>query len=256
MSLNHIHRETGISKGTLSYILRIVSKEQILNDPKEAERVLKAYQKGGNRMSEEQIKEARERAKARWERYLEKTLEEAMKRKKSLRDKGEKEPTWWEEGFRSLGGVQIGYISIIHFGERRGVGGEENSLDSSQDTLPQKELFNNGAVCKHRRTDEKVSSDDEMMIAVRSLALITEVEDRWLREFGETPERDGYRRLIFGAVRSFVKGEKKRYELGGWGRYAFILGDVLERLGHSVELPNPPLTLIEEEDLEEIDLDL
>ncbi|RUM30402.1 MAG: hypothetical protein DSY42_04610, partial [Aquifex sp.] len=48
------------------------------------------------------------------------------------------------------------------------------------------------------------------------------------------PTSNGYRRLIFGAVRS----RNRTYDLGGWGRFAKVLGEVLEELGHKVLYPS------------------
>ncbi len=67
----------------------------------------------------------------------------------------------------------------------------------------------------------------------RALELIGRVEQRWNLELGELPERN-YRRLIFGAVRR----RGRTYDLGGWGRFAPALGEVLEELGHRVFYPN------------------
>jgi hypothetical protein len=68
----------------------------------------------------------------------------------------------------------------------------------------------------------------------QALELIGKVEDRWMHELGELPERS-YRRLIFGAVRR----RGRTYDLGGWGRFAQVLGEVLEELGHRVIYPKP-----------------
>ena len=286
VSLNRIHKRTGISKGTLSYIFRIVSREQILNNPEEAQELLKAYQKGGNRMSEEQREKAKKRGRGKWEQYMEKFLEEALRvRKNALGDKEKREVSWRSEGLNSLGGVQIGPISIIHSeSERKGVGGLQN-LDGSKaekiDGFGKKFFPNNGAelqekvditrkvkglpeelVEKFLKNDwmpkDPPTPEDEKAITIKAMELIYEVEERWMREFGELPEkRDGYRRLIFGAVRLWiVYGDVKRYDLTGWGRFAFALGDVLKRLGHQVVYPIPPKNLSEEGEGEEEDYEI
>ena len=77
-SINGIHRKTGISKGTLSYIFRIVSKEQILESPEEAMNFLKSIQKGGDKLSEKTREKAKERGKERFRRYIEEELKKVL----------------------------------------------------------------------------------------------------------------------------------------------------------------------------------
>jgi len=74
----------------------------------------------------------------------------------------------------------------------------------------------------------------ERALVRRTLELIGRVEQKWNLELEELPERD-YRRLIFGAVRR----RGRTYDLGGWGRFAPALGEVLEELGHKVLYPKP-----------------
>ena len=267
-SLNHIHRKTGIPKGTLSYIFRIVSREQILRAPGEAQELLKSYQKGGDRMTEEQKEEARERGKERWESYLEKFLEEAVKkRKKSLGEKEKKPLSFRPEGFSTLESVQIGHISIVP-GENKGGGGTKNASTPYPETYTFSTNDNNAEppdrseptaedpghvdvflkvhgipeelVKKHLEGKEPKPRYDrrdplELALMRRAWELIEKVETRWSVELGEVPEGD-YKRLIFGAVRR-RNGKKRTYDLGGWGRFAFALGEVLEELGYGVIYP-------------------
>ena len=278
-SLNRIHKKTGISKGTLSNIFRIVSRDQILNNPDEARELLKAYQKGGDRMSKEQKEKARDRGKEKWKQYMEKFLEETLRlRKNALGDKELEGVLWRSEGLDSLRGVQIGHISITHFSERKEVGGLKGlEINKSKKSMGEKKFSrNNGAessekvditrkikglpeklVEKFLKNDwsvkEPLDPRDEKIIATTALTLITELESRWLLEFGERPEKKiSYRRLIFGAVRLRIAyGDVKQYDLTGWGRFAFALGEVLERLGHQVVYPNPPKNFGENGDEEE-----
>jgi hypothetical protein len=81
-SINGIHRRTGISKGTLSHIFRMVSREQILENPVEVMNYLKSIQKGGDRLSEEAKEKARERGKERFRKYMEEELKKALASKK------------------------------------------------------------------------------------------------------------------------------------------------------------------------------
>ena len=75
----------------------------------------------------------------------------------------------------------------------------------------------------------------ELALMRRAWELIEKVETRWSVELGEVPEGN-YKRLIFGAVRH-KNGKKRAYNLGGWGRFAFALGEVLEELGYEVIYP-------------------
>jgi len=260
-SLNHIHRRTRIPKGTLSYIFRIVSKEQILKNPKEAQELLKTYQKGGDRMSEDQKEKARERGKERWKSYLERFLTETLKtRKKSLSPNENKPLSCQSEGFSTLKGVQIGSVSIA-LGEIR----KEGDGDKNAPTpLPENSTFslatNNAEppdnssepvdifrkvdgipeelVRKHLEGKEPKPRYDrndplEKALVRRAWELIQKLESRWTLELGELPEGN-YRRLIFGAIR---RRERRTYDLGGWGRFAEALGEVLEELGHEVLYP-------------------
>jgi len=263
-SLNHIHRRTGISKGTLSYIFRIVSREQILKDPEEAQALLKQYAKGGDRMTEAQKKEAQKRGKERWESYLDRFLEEALKRrKKSLGDEGKEHLLRRSEWFSTIRGVQIGHESItllrkeqISKGEDglkepqgiqlESLGGKKISPDNgAESTVSEHGLRKEEDVSKKpkksrlkkRKKGKKKSRYDsydpiEKLIIRKALELINKVEGRWFG-LGEVP-RGNYWRLIFGAVRST---ERRTYNLSGWGRFAFALGEILEELGHEVIYP-------------------
>jgi len=123
-SINHIHKRTGISKGTLFHIFRIVSREQILYSPEEAQELLKAYQKGGDRMSEDQKAKARERGRGRWESYLDQFLKDTLRTRKNPLSFNRKKPLFRQgEGFTTIKGVQIGPISITPL-ERRGEDGQ------------------------------------------------------------------------------------------------------------------------------------
>ena len=265
-SLNHIHRRTGIPKGTLSYIFRIVSREQILYSPEEAQELLKSYQKGGDRMTEEQKEEARERGKERWKDYLERFLEESLKkRRKSLGEKEEKPLSFRAEGFSTLTGVQIGHISIASWKNKEGDGITQyhetftfpenaNNAEPPDRSEPTATAEDHGPVDifrkvegvpeelvkKHLEGKEPKPRYDrrdplELALMRRAWELIEKVETRWDLELGEVPEGD-YKRLIFGAVRR-RNGKKRTYDLGGWGRFAFALGEVLEELGYEVIYP-------------------
>ncbi len=268
-SLNHIHRKTGIPKGTLSYIFRIVSREQILYSPEEAQELLKSYQKGGDRMAEEQKEKARERGKERWKDYLERFLEESLKkRRKSLGEKEEKPLSFLPEAFSSLQGVQIGHISIAPLENKVGDGTknaptpyhetftfpEENANNAEPPARSEPTAEDHGPVDVFRKVEgvpeelvkkhlegkeEKPRYDRkdplELALMRRAWELIEKVETRWDLELGEVPEGD-YKRLIFGAVRR-RNGKKRTYDLGGWGRFAFALGEVLEELGYEVLYP-------------------
>ena len=267
-SINHIHRKTGIAKSTLSHIFRIVSREQILYSPEEAQELLKSHQKGGDRMTEDQKEKARERGKERWESYLERFLEEAVrKRRKSLREREKKALSFRPEGFTSLQGVQIGHISIA-LSENKGEDGTKNALPPSHETstfflsannaeLPDRseptaedhepvdilrkvQGIPEDLVKKHLEGKEEKPRYDrrdplELVLMRRAWELIEKVETRWTIELGELPEGN-YQRLIFGALRH-KNGRKRTYDLGGWGRFAHSLGEVLEELGYEVIYP-------------------
>lgn len=266
-SINHIHRKTGISKGTLSYIFRMVSKEQILEAPEEAQELLKTYQKGGDHMTDEQKEEARERGKERWKDYLERFLEESLKkRRKSLGEKEKKSLSFRYEGFSTLEGVQIGHLSIA-LAENKEEDGTYNAPIPSHGTPTFSTDANNAEppdcseptaedhepvdifrkvkgipeelVKKHLEGKEEKPRYDrrdplELALMRRAWELIEKVETRWTIELGELPEGN-YRKLIFGAVRH--QRRKRIYDLGGWGRFAYALGDVLEELGYEVLYP-------------------
>ncbi len=261
-SINHIHRKTGISKGTLSYIFRIVSKEQILEAPEEAQELLKTYQKGGDRMTEDQKEEARERGKGRWESYLERFLEEAtQKRRKSLVEKEKKPLSWQGEGFGTLKGVQIGPVSITP-SENKEEDGIKNASTLYPETSTSSPPSNNAEptaedhepvdvfrkvqgipedlVKKHLEGKEEKPRYDrrdplELALVRRAWELVERVETQWTITLGELPQGN-YKRLIFGAVRH-RNGRKRTYDLGGWGRFAKVLGEVLEDLGYEVIYP-------------------
>jgi len=267
-SINHIHRKTGIAKSTLSHIFRIVSRDQILYSPEEAQELLKTYQKGGDRMSEEQKEEARKRGKKQWESYLDHFLEKAIRSmKKSLFPNRRKPLSWQGEGFDTLKGVQIGPISIAP-GESKEEDGIKNApvpypetsafpllpnnakpSDQSEPTAEDHEpvdIFrkvhgiSEDIVKKHLEGKEPKPRYDrkdplELTLVRRAWELIEKVETLWTIRLGEVPEGN-YRKLIFGAVR-YMNGKRRTYDLGGWGRFAFTLGEVLEDLGYKVIYP-------------------
>jgi predicted transcriptional regulator len=77
---------------------------------------------------------------------------------------------------------------------------------------------------------------EEQGVRQRAYKLIERLKNAWLGELGELPESKGYYKLVFGAVRR--EGASIVYDLGGWGRFAFALGEVLEELGHKVVYPH------------------
>ena len=241
-SLNHIHRKTGIPKGTLSYIFRIVSKEQILQAPEEAQELLKQYQKGGDRLSEEQKKALSEKGKERFRKYMEKFLEEASKRPSKPKRDNEKKPIYSDyigyynlKGIRiKIKGVQIGSISITTSGIRKEgdgvcelgrVGSKDRvSMSNGVDGSPNPPAEPNQPAhpvdhttpTNHRNKTSRTVSQSEGKQAGRKKAellgrvvsLRRRVEESWKREFGELPTFN-YLKLMFGAVGS----ERWEYDL-------------------------------------------
>ena len=280
-SLNHIHRKTQISKGTLSNIFKIVSKEQILSSPKEAQELLKAYQKGGDRMTTTQKEEARKRAKQRWEAYLDKFLEESIKvRKKPLGDKGKKTPKkpFKGEPLVNLKGVQIGHISItpverkVGEGERgkkvmKEVKVHENKQQKptknpiviqklQEDTPPLRTPTPPEEPPTHeeppptpeeleRELQKELKRAEERRLKKKAWEAIEKLERIWEIRVGHLPDTKGHIRLIFGAVYSSAKGERRTYDLSRWGSYAEALQRILEELGHFVVRKKKPTPIHE-----------
>ena len=278
--VREIASHIGASPSTVSKIFKLVSREQILENPSEAKAYLKSIQKGGDRLSKEQKKALSEEGKKRFRRYMEKFLEETSKRPiKPKRDKEEEKECVYGEriAYESLQGVQIGSYSISLFEIRKGGDGIENnstgtkSLDTYffsplrtsfcvflnnewtgddwqagngdsetiEDIVRRKvEGISEDLVKKHLEGKDPKSKYDpqdplEKARVKRALELIDKVEQRWDLELGELPQGN-YRRLIFGAVR---RRGRRTYDLGGWGRFAKVLGEVLEDLGYRVIYP-------------------
>ncbi len=86
----------------------------------------------------------------------------------------------------------------------------------------------------------RLGHQDEEHLRARAFRLIARLKNAWLGTIGDLPNRKGYYKLVFGALRR--EGAGITYELGGWGRYAFALGEILEELGHKVIYPHlqPP----------------
>jgi predicted transcriptional regulator len=82
----------------------------------------------------------------------------------------------------------------------------------------------------------RLEHQDEEHLRARAFRLIARLENAWLGTIGNLPNRKGYYKLVFGALRR--EGAGITYELGGWGRYAFALGEILEELGHQVIYPH------------------
>ena len=114
------------------------------------------------------------------------------------------------------------------------------ATDDTDDIVRQKvEGIPEELVEKHLEGKEQKPKYDphdplEKVTVKRALELIERVEAQWMTQLGELPERNGYKRLIFGAVRS---KSGRTYNLAGWGRFAEALGKIMEELGHRVIYP-------------------
>ncbi|WP_459775906.1 hypothetical protein, partial [Aquifex pyrophilus] len=87
-TINGIAKAVKIPKSTLSKIFKLVSREQILENPKEVKEYLKSIQKGGVRTTKEKLREG---GKKSFEKYLERELKKVEERfKKKERKEGRK----------------------------------------------------------------------------------------------------------------------------------------------------------------------
>ncbi len=281
-SLNHIHRKTQISKGTLSNIFKIVSKEQILSSPKEAQELLKAYQKGGDRMTTTQKEEARKRAKEKWEAYLDKFLEESIKaRKKPLGDKGKKTPKKpFKEALVNLKGVQIGHTSITPMERKAGEGERKKEVKVKNPSKNQQKPTKNPiakAISQEdapttpplrtptppeepptheeppptseeleRELQKELKRAEERRLKKKAWEAIEKLERIWEIRVGYVPEGKGHIRLVFGAVYASEKGKKRTYDLSRWGSFAEALEKILRELGHFVVRKKKPTPVWED----------
>ena len=203
LSIRELSRRTGIPKSSLADIFRLVSREQVLNSPEEAQEYLKACAKGGDNLSEERKKELREKERERWLRYFEETL------KKSLSPKGKKGMEMQGEGLGPVKSVRIGHRSITPFRISRGEDGKngkkpfttshlsrfKNDLSWSEKDLSPVFSNRDHAIAYLERMNGKYALGDRVKLWVRAPngeVALYEFEKVIKRRYRELADTEGY----------------------------------------------------------------
>lgn len=249
LSIREIAKRTNIPKSSIADIFCIVSREQILSSPEEAQELMKSYAKGGDRLTEEQKEELREQGRERWLRYLEETL------KKSLSTKGKKDIEVKDEGLKLVRetSVRIGLHSITSLppkeGKRRGEDGEvgikeegAGSLSSSSPSPPSAPAGSSAPPAPSSRPHRVVDEVEE---------ILRKVEEDWRkrgwRDEDIKEKREKLRKSLLRFLFGVLRGAKRESDLNlrrwrkQWDRVVTEeLRTLLSRLGVEVKdgVPN------------------